>query len=221
MEVDTDRGGVRGRQPLGVAEFLGIRYARAPVGERRFRPPVAERWSGVRDALEYPPSAIQAAVRPGAGGPLSALRGASAQPSTDEDCLGLNVWTADLDGRAPVMVWIHGGGYTTGSGSNAAVNGARLAKARGVVVVTLNHRLGLLGFLDLSHRLGPDYADSANVGLLDLVAALSWVHTNITAFGGDPDNVTIFGCSGGGGKVSALLAMPAARGLFHRAIVQS
>jgi para-nitrobenzyl esterase len=140
---------------------------------------------------------------------------------TSEDCLVLNVWSPDLSGSAPVMVWFHGGGYAVGTASSPLYEGTNLAGRNDIVMVSVNHRLGLLGFLDVSRRLGDGYEASSNAGMLDLVAALEWVQENIAAFGGDPGCVTIFGESGGGGKVSALLAMPSAAGLFHRAIIQS
>jgi para-nitrobenzyl esterase len=142
---------------------------------------------------------------------------------TSEDCLVLNVWTPGLrDGkRRPVMVWLHGGGYVSGSGASPATDGARLARQGDAVIVTLNHRLNALGYLYLGPGAGPGFADSGNAGQLDIIAALHWVRDNIAEFGGDPAQVTIFGESGGGGKVSALLAMPPAKGLFHRAIMQS
>ena len=141
--------------------------------------------------------------------------------SIGEDCLVLNVWTPDPSGRRPVMVWFHGGGFAIGSASSPLYDGAHLARSGDVVVVSVNHRLGLLGFLHLEALFGEDYAGSGNAGVLDLIAALRWVKRNIERFGGDPECVTIFGESGGGGKVSALLAAPAARGLFQRAIIQS
>ena len=139
-----------------------------------------------------------------------------------EDCLGVNVWTPALrDGRKrPVMVWFHGGAYSSLSGSRNVYDGARLCKRGDVVVVTLNHRLNSFGFLHLAD-IAPEFADAGNAGMLDLVAALQWVRDNIAEFGGDAGNVTIFGQSGGGGKVSTMMAMPAGKGLFHRAIVQS
>jgi para-nitrobenzyl esterase len=142
---------------------------------------------------------------------------------TSEDCLVLNVWTPGLrdDKRRPVMVWLHGGGYVSGSGASASTDGARLASQGDVVIVTLNHRLNVLGYLYLGPDTGPGFADSGNAGQLDIIAALQWVRDNIREFGGDPSQVTIFGESGGGGKVSALLATPPAKGLFHRAIMQS
>jgi para-nitrobenzyl esterase len=144
------------------------------------------------------------------------------EQAIDEDCLVLNVWTPGTDaGRRPVMVWLHGGGFTTGSGSSDAFDGSNLARDEDVVVVTINHRLGLMGFTYLADVLGDEYADSGNAGTLDMVAALAWVRDNIGAFGGDQGRVMIFGESGGGGKVNVLLATPAARGLFHSAVCQS
>jgi len=140
-----------------------------------------------------------------------------------EDCLRLNVWSREMGAgrRLPVMVWLHGGGFTSGNGSYTIYDGTNLAKKRDVVAVTINHRLNSFGFLHLSGIGGEKFAQASNVGMLDAIAALQWVHENIANFGGDPNNVTIFGQSGGAGKVSTLLAMPGAKGLFHRAIIQS
>jgi len=213
--ADTASGKVRGRAEGGVAVCKGIPYAAPPLGALRFRPPTpVSPWSGVRDAFEYGPSCPQTSARP---------QGWAQEPSLSEDCLYLNVWTPDAVARArrPVMVWMHGGGYSIGSGSWPVYDGTALARRGDVVVVTVNHRLGILGFLDLKEQGGADFASSGNAGMLALVAAFRWVRDNIASFGGDASNVTIFGESGGGAKVSTLLAMPAARGLFHRAIVQS
>ena len=225
--VDTTLGRVRGTSAPGVHVFKGIPYAAAPVGDLRFRPPAARQaWTDVRDATAYGASCPQA-FGVGEENPrqLEIFRTFGMHPKEepqDEDCLVLNVWTPSLtDGPKPVMFRIHGGGFAMGSGSWAWHDGTNLVHRGDVVIVTVNHRLGALGYLYLDDLLGADYAGSGNAGMLDLVAALEWVRDNIAAFGGDPGNVTIFGESGGGYKTSILLAMPAARGLFHRAIVQS
>jgi para-nitrobenzyl esterase len=220
--VGTIHGKVRGFLHGETFIFRGIPYGAPTSGARRFMAPAKPApWTGVRSALAWgfaspqiPPEhwdkdevAFVYEWNPGAQG---------------EDCLRLNVWTPGLDGRKrAVMVWLHGGGFATGSGNEMNVyDGENLAR-HDVVVVSLNHRVGAVGFLDLSSIGGEKYAASGNVGLLDIVAALEWVRDNIAGFGGDPANVTIFGQSGGGGKVTALLAMPRARGLFHKAIVES
>jgi para-nitrobenzyl esterase len=214
----TTSGQLRGqRLDDAVLAFKGIPYAAPPVGDLRFRPPQPPTpWDGVREATTLPPSCPQPQQRPA---------GWTQETSEDEDCLYLNVWTPAVDDeqRRPVMVWFHGGGYAIGSGSWPLYDGAALTRRGDVVVITVNHRLGPLGYLHLGDLLpdDPTLAASGNAGMLDLVAVLEWVRDNARAFGGDPGNVTIFGESGGGAKVSTLLAMPAARGLFHRAIVQS
>jgi para-nitrobenzyl esterase len=213
--VETASGQVEGSTEGGIQVFKGIPYAAPPTGPNRLRAarPV-EPWTGVRTATEFANWAPQ-------NDPLTTLTG-EAPGAQGEDCLALNVWTPGTEGRRPVMVWIHGGAFVSGSGASSIYNGTRLAGRGDVVVVTVNYRLGLLGFL--AHPdLADDQADGAagTWGLLDQVAALRWVRDNIAAFGGDPDNVTIFGESAGGMSVSDLLAMPAARGLFRRAIVQS
>ncbi len=216
--VETSHGTLRGRQSDGVHAYLGLPYGGPTGGSNRFLPPTAaEHWTGARDALEY------GAASPQAPAPDQAMYGLPGE-RFDEDCLRLNVWTPAGPGdptRRPVMVWFHGGGFTQGSGSWPVYEGAALARRGDVIVVTVNHRLGILGYLHLGELAGEPYASSGNAGMLDLCAALEWVRDNIAAFGGDPEAVTIFGESGGGFKVSLLLTMPRARGLFHRAVIQS
>ncbi|MEE1782896.1 carboxylesterase family protein [Streptomyces sp. SP17BM10] len=206
--VDAPAGVVRGGWEGGVAVFRGMPFAKAPVGVRRFgAPEPVGRWGGVRDATAFGPPPPQ-------GGALG--MGALSRDQPGDDWLTVNVWTPEPGPGAalPVMVWIHGGGYTVGTGALPEYDGGRLAREGGVVLVTLNYRVGLEGF---GHVEGaPD-----NRGLLDQVAALTWVRDNIRAFGGDPDRVTVFGQSAGGGSVAALLAMPRAAGLFRRAVAQS
>ncbi len=214
--IEAPAGALRGEALDGVHAFRGIPYAQAPVGRLRWRPPVpAARWDGVRDATGFGPACHQPPPRPG-----SIYSPAEALP-TSEDCLSLNVWApADAQG-APVFVWIHGGSLVAGSGREAMYDGGSLAR-QGVVMVTINYRLGVLGWLahpDLSAESGDGV--SGNYGLLDQIEALRWVRRNIAAFGGDPDNVTIAGESAGALSVMYLLAAPPAHGLFHRAIAQS
>ena len=220
--VATQSGRVAGFRRGGIAAFKGIPYAASTAGAARFLPPgPVEPWTGVRSSRAYGPVCPQP-PRTGWGNDQEAflMRWDDGQPG--EDCLRLNLWTAGPDSRRrPVMVWLHGGGYTAGSGQELpAYDGESLARRGDVVLVSVNHRLGPLGFLDLSFA-GPEFTQSANVGMLDLVASLQWVRDNIAAFGGDPGNVTIFGQSGGGSKVTTLMTMPSAAGLFHKAIVQS
>lgn len=217
--VDIDSGKLRGRHDAGVYSFKGVPYGAPTGGAARFLPPqpVAP-WSGVREAFDYGSLAPQN-DRPASHPFLAWIR--DTRPY-GEDCLVLNVFTPALrdNGKRPVMVYIHGGGFTSGAGSAPGVDGSNLVRRGDVVVVSLNHRLNLFGHLYLGH-LDPRYADSGNAGMLDIIQALRWVQRNITAFGGDPANVTIFGQSGGASKVAVLMAMPEAKGLFHRAIVQS
>jgi para-nitrobenzyl esterase len=174
------------------------------------------------EATDYGAPAIQSGLAPGERRSSPADPPAPDEPASSEDCLFLNVWTPGLDdARRPVMVWLHGGGFANGSGGAAMYDGAALARKGDLVTVTLNHRLNVFGYLHLGEAFGPEYAESGVAGMLDIVQALEWVRDNIAAFGGDPDNVTIFGESGGGWKVSLLMAMPRARGLFHKAIIQS
>ena len=221
--VATTAGKIRGAQASGVYAFKGVPYAASTAGAGRFQPPAKLKpWSNVREATELGPRSPQ----------LLSLFHGFVPPEVEamdrdevmgEDCLVLNVWTPTLDrGRKlPVMVWLHGGGFTSGSGGFICYDGAQLAKKHDVVVVTVNHRLTALGYLYLAGLGSERYANSSNMGNLDIIAALEWVRDNIATFGADPGNVTIFGQSGGGGKVSSLMAMPAAHGLFRRAIVQS
>lgn len=222
----TRDGPVRGYWSSGVHVFKGIPYAGAPTGAYRFaRAPALAPWTEVRGAYSYGPICPQS--RPPADEaanewPFLLPRG---QPSAQlEDCLRANVWTPGLaDGRRrPVMVWIHPQGFMSGSSQDfLATDGENLARQEDVVVVSVNHRVGPLGFMHLGRIAGQDFADSGNVGMLDLVDALRWVRHNAAAFGGDPGNVTLFGQSGGGFKISVLMAMPEAKGLFHKAIIHS
>ena len=225
VEVTTRFGRLRGASDGRVATFKGIPYAAAPLGPMRFKPPAPSiPWAGVREAFQFGPQSLQTSADLALMGD-SAVIGMMFEPPENtpnsEDCLYLNVWAPAGGGRHPVMFWCHSGGFFSGSGAMPHCDGANLAAAGQVVVVTVNHRLGLLGFLHLHDLAGDAYLGSGNAGLLDLVAALTWVRENVAAFGGDPDNVTLFGESGGGAKVGALMSMPRARGLFQRAIIQS
>jgi para-nitrobenzyl esterase len=222
--VEIASGKLRGALDAGINSFKGIPYGGSTAGRHRFMPTEPARpWSGVRDALAYTNRAWQLPNRPKRRPELETLLGPADTSPESEDCLTLNVWTPGVgDGaKRPVMVWLHGGAFGYGSGNRAVTDGANLARRGDVVVVSVNHRLNIFGFLHLADIGGDVWAHSGNAGVLDQIAALRWVRDNIAAFGGDPGNVTIFGESGGGGKVSVLLAMPAARGLFHRAIIQS
>ncbi|MEO6153650.1 MAG: carboxylesterase family protein [Croceibacterium sp.] len=220
--AETTNGRVRGFRAGGVIHFRGIPYGGDTGGNNRFMPPTpVARWSGVRVATEWghvspqPPDANK--------NPYGLMTGwSNFRGGMGEDCLNVNVWTPALDAKKrAVMVMLHGGGFTSGSGNLVALEGQYMARAGDVVVVNVNHRLGSLGYADLSAFGGPDLAKSGNVGMLDIVQALEWVRNNIENFGGDPKRVALSGQSGGGGKVSTLFAMPSAAGLFHRAVVQS
>lgn len=218
-EVATTHGRIAGFVRGGILTFKGIPYASA---ERFMAPRAPQPWTGVRGCRAFGPVCPQA-DRTGWSSDEQAFMFAWDDGQPGEDCLRANVWTPGVrDGvKRPILVWLHGGGFTAGSGQELrSYDGERLARRGDIVVVTLNHRLNALGFLDLS-KYGERFADSANVGMLDIVAALEWVRDNAEAFGGDAGCVTVFGQSGGGAKVNTLLAMPKARGLFHRAIAQS
>jgi para-nitrobenzyl esterase len=214
LVVNIDTGRLQGAKVDGVAAFKGIPYAAPPVGEWRWRPPQpAAAWTGARSAVDYGPHCAQ---------PPSEFLWFE-RDVISEDCLMLNVWTPDLSPAAglPVMVWIHGGGYSQGTGNIPRLNSPTLAK-QGVVLVTINYRLAFFGFMVHPALLASHPEDPrGNYGLLDSIAALEWVQRNIDAFGGDPDNVTIFGESAGAGLVNTLMIVPRAKGLFHRAISQS
>ena len=216
--VTTALGKLRGRYANAVYSFKGVHYGASTEGRLRFRPPVpAKPWVGIRDAYEVGPPAPQVL---GYGGFWAGLSGPGRM---SEDCLVLNVWTPGLRAqeKKPVLVWLHGGDYGVGSGGAALYDGANLAAKHDVVVLTINHRLNIFGYLYLQKLCGDRFADSGNAGMLDIVLALQWVRDNIAQFGGDPANVTLFGQSGGGYKISTLMAMPSAQQLFHKAIIQS
>ena len=221
--VATTAGKVAGYARNGVNTFKGIPYGDTTGGANRFMPPAKPKpWTGVRSSRQFGYVSPQG-PRAGWANDEEAFMFSWDDGIQGEDCLRVNLWTPGLgDGKKrPVMVWLHGGGFTAGSGQELrSYDGENLARRGDVVVVTLNHRLNSLGYLNLASY-GDKYAHSANVGMLDIVAALEWVRDNIAAFGGDAGAVTIFGQSGGGGKVSALMGMPGAKGLFHRAIVES
>jgi para-nitrobenzyl esterase len=214
IEVAINSGRIRGGHSRGALAFKGIPYAGSVSGKNRFKAaPKVTAWTGVRDAIVLGPPAMQ--------GPGTTY--GDHEPPYSEDCLVLNVWTPAVnDGvKRPVMFYCHGGGFTSGSGGQNIQDGAHLAATYDVVVVASNHRLGLFGYLYLGELAAEEYSTSGNQGILDIVAALSWVKENIAAFGGDPGNVMVFGESGGGFKTSTLMAMPSAHGLFHKAGIQS
>lgn len=227
--VKTTNGPIVGYVTDGIHTFRGVRYGAPPLGALRFTPPrKPDPWKSPAACLYYQHSAMQltsggsAVNYPGTIGPalFQVMQAPEDIVRQSEDCLFLNVWTPHLSDprQRPVMVWFHGGGFNYGSGSWSVYDGHNLAKNHDVVVVTVNHRLNAFGYLYLGDAGDPA---SGNVGMLDLVAVLEWVRDNIGEFGGDPGNVTVFGQSGGGAKVSAILAMPAAKGLVHRAIIES
>lgn len=228
--VETDSGKVFGFVSNGIVTFKGMPYGASTAGKNRFMPPAKpEPWAGVRSALHWGPVSPQNYTSTFDGrrngwnhdDESFMFEWEDGQPS--EDCLRINVWTPSINDnkKRPVLMWIHGGGFTSGSDNELRMyDGESLARRGDVVMVSVNHRLGVLGYMNLIEY-GEQYAGSPNVGMMDLVAALEWVKTNISNFGGDPNTVLIFGQSGGGGKVSALMGMPSAGGLFHRAVVES
>jgi para-nitrobenzyl esterase len=215
---------VRGFVRNGIVTFKGIPYGATTAGEARFQPPAAPTpWTQVRATMSYGPVCPQP-VRSGWLSDRAAFLYDWDDGYPSEDCLRLNVWTpaAEERGKRPVMVWLHGGGYEAGSSQELpSYDGENLSRRGDVVVVSINHRLNVFGYLNMAAVGGEKYARSVNVGMLDIVAALQWVRDNVARFGGNPGNVTVFGQSGGGAKVSTLMAMPSAQGLFHKAIVQS
>jgi para-nitrobenzyl esterase len=214
LVVKTTSGPVLGTTERGVSVFRGIRFAAPPLGRSRFRPPVSPTsWTEVQPALDFAPACPQLVDIDPTENNNSVMA---------EDCLAVNVWTPQADAKKrPVMVWIHGGGFAGGSARNTWYDGATLAGRGDIVVVTLQYRLGAWGFLELSEIGGQEYAESGNLGLLDQIAALKWVKQNVAVFGGDPNNVTIFGQSAGAGSAGMLMIVPAASGLFQKAILES
>lgn len=215
--AQTRYGAVRGYTDGSISEWKGIPFAAPPVGALRFRAPEPPKaWLGTRSAFEFGPASLQPDE------PLLTSFTGRTSLQQSEDCLYLNIWSPGADDhQRPVLVWIHGGAYVTGSGSVAWYDGTSFTTTGDVVVVTVNYRLGVFGFLHLQNLFGQDFAGSGNLGLLDQIAALRWVKENIAAFGGDPTRVTVFGESAGAGSIGALLSIPAARGLFQQAIMES
>jgi para-nitrobenzyl esterase len=216
--VATTAGRVRGLVRDRVNQFYGVPYGASTAGANRFMPPLKPAsWTGVRDCFQVRERAPQ-----DPDGPISEVFSLDRREPMGEDCLAVNVFTPALgSGNRPVMVWLHGGGFVGGSGNWLLYDGTNLARKEDVVVVSVNHRLNLFGFLYLADLGGERWTNSGNAGMRDIVLALEWVRDNIAAFGGNAANVTIFGQSGGGSKVTTLMAMPSAKGLFHRAIAQS
>jgi para-nitrobenzyl esterase len=223
--VDTTAGKIAGTMERRVFTFKGVPYGATTARKRRFLPPLpAEPWSKMRYCIDYGP------IAPQTGALVDCVQAASDEQTMgmrrhlpqSEDCLVLNIWTPGVGdgGKRPVMLWLHGRGYDSGAGSETMYNGANLARRGNLVVVTINHRLNVFGYLHLAD-INADFAGSGVAGMLDAVLALTWVHDNIANFGGDPGNVTIFGESGGGSKVSTLLGLPSAKGLFNKAIIES
>lgn len=226
--VETSSGKVRGLVIDGIHAFRGIPYGAPTGGKGRFRAPrPPEPWTGVLDTLGWGADAPQGSMatrQPVSDNPYALIESdVSLQTVQSEDCLVLNVWTPDAGnaGKRHVMLWLHGGGFVSGSASRAVHDGGNLAQHGDVVVVSCNHRLNALGYTFLDTIGGADFAGSGNVGMQDIILALRWIRDNIARFGGDPDNVTLFGYSGGGQKICTLMSMPSAKRLFHRAIVES
>lgn len=214
--VETTYGKIRGEQSGNVSVWKGIPFAKPPIGSLRFRAPEPpEAWDGIRDATQFGPVAAQPSDQ------IMEFLG-NKTDTASEDCLYLNIWSQGADDkRRPVLVWIHGGAFKNGSGSSASYDGTSFAENGDVVVVTINYRLGIMGFLHLAEIGGEEYAASGNCGILDQVAALKWVQENIARFGGDPARITVFGESAGAMSIGVLLALPSAKGLFQQAILES